>query len=163
MGLINDFPLLGPFNGLQQKNPDDFGSAIFGNDWRVHALQENAKASSFIFFHYNEAQSLLWSIAPKCKSTANPNDISLKCNCILHPNDISWFQSLDDTGRVANSNCMLTQLATHPKELLATYLKDMCRVFRTLHVGRHWTWVSMDRNVRRRNASAMCWVTFIPI
>ena len=62
----------GPFTGLQQKMADDFESAKFGNDWRFQALQENATASSFIFFRYNEAQSLLWNIAPKGNSTLNP-------------------------------------------------------------------------------------------
>ena len=40
---------------------------------------------------------------------------------------------------------------------IVPHLKGMCRrVSRTLHVGCHWTCVSMYRNVRRRNASAMC-------
>ena len=86
-GLINDFPLLGPFTGWQQKIADGFESAKFGNDWLFRALQENAKASSFIFFRYNKGQSLLSNIAVKGKETVHKilfDNISRKLELLEH-------------------------------------------------------------------------------
>ena len=57
----------------------------------------------------------------------------------------------------ADANRSDVDTAIHTSWGIVPHLKGMCRrVSRTLHVGCHWTCVSMYRNVRRRNASAMC-------
>ena len=98
---------------------------------------------SFSSVTTNPNHSWLWNIAVKGNRTSNANNI------------LRNFQFLDDTGRVANS-VMLTQLATHPEELLATYLKGWCWVFRTLHVGRHWT--LGQRGAQREKKKCVCHV-----
>ena len=136
-GLINDFPLLGPFTGWQQKIADGFESAKFGNDWLFRALQENAKASSFIFFRYNKAQSLLSNIAVKGKETVHKILI-----ITFRENFNFWSTAICNP----SSGVMLTQLATHPEELLATHLKGMCLGFQdttlygmSLNIGSSWS------------------------